>query len=368
MLARAELRITVVLVALLASGTTRAQTVQDFCSLQGQRTNKLMGYGLVVGLAGTGDADTNANTRIALATMHKRFHQPVIDWEALQNAKNVAIVTVEAEIPEYGAREGQTIDVVVSAFSAISLRGGQLLTTPLQSASFDPKDPATQRIFAFAGGRIITDDTLNPARGIIRGGATLEADVIYNFVLNGQITLVLDDGKAGFGWAERIARVINIGMTNPAQQAMAARRQERRVIAPTYLARAHGPKNITVRIPTEQLDDPAPFIARVLETKVFTFPEQRARVVINRINHTITSTGAVSISPTTVTLPGLGLVTVGQVADEGQEQTESATHVVPFQEFLELMSKLQLSPRQMVQAVEQLHRMGAIHAELIYSE
>ena len=127
--------------------------VQDVARLQGQRTNKLMGYGLVVGLNGTGDGEKYASTMRALMSLHRRYAAPVLSEEDLKGNNSVAIVAVEVTIPEYGAREGETLDVVVSVVGrAKSLGGGQLLTTPLQFAMFDPQDPSTQQIFALAGG------------------------------------------------------------------------------------------------------------------------------------------------------------------------------------------------------------------------
>ena len=162
-------------------GATAGVRVQDIARLQGQRTNRLMGYGLIVGLNGTGDSGKNEHTMRALMAIHRRFHQPVLSSEELKNANNVALVVVEATIPEFGAREGQTLDIAVSAFSAKSLKGGRLLTTPLQFAAFDEDDPATQQILGFAGGWIEIPDSSVLTRGIIRGGCALEADFFYHF-------------------------------------------------------------------------------------------------------------------------------------------------------------------------------------------
>ncbi len=341
--------------------------VQDIARLQGQRTNKLMGYGLVVGLNGTGDGGKNQHTMRALMAMHRRFHQPVLKPDELKNVNNVAIVAVEVTVPEYGAREGQTLDVVVSSFAAKSLAGGQLLTTPLQFAMFDENEPATQQIMALAGGRIDLPDKDVPTRGIIRAGCTLERDFFYSFILDGRVTLVLDDSHAGYPWAQLVARAINHELRNPAAKDYLTRNAAARRVVETAFAEAIGPKNVSVRIPPYEQAHPAGFISRVLQTEVFMTPRQPARVCINRTAHSITVTGAVTIAPTVVTLPGLGTLAIGTASDNNAKDRDDVGDV-PFEEFLKTLSNLQLTPKQMVEVVEQLHATGTLHAQVIYTE
>jgi len=351
-------------------GATAGVRVQDIARLQGQRTNRLMGYGLVVGLDGTGDSGKNEHTMRALMAIHRKFHQPVLSSDELKNANNVALVVVEATIPEFGAREGQTLDVAVSAFSAKSLKGGRLLTTPLQFAAFDENDPATQQILAFAGGWLDIPDPSVLTRGIIRGGCTLEADFFYHFVLDGHLTLVLDDEHAGFQWAQLVARAINHELSNPAE--IRARLREaadlgRAVVAPE-VAEAIGPKNVRVRVPPYELPTSAAFVSRVLQTHVFMTPTQPARVCINRITGHVSFTGAVTISPTILQLPGLGTLAVGGEPAESPGGSTQGDAGVAFQELLTTLSKLQLQPEQMVSAIEHLQRTGTLHAQLVYTE
>jgi flagellar P-ring protein precursor FlgI len=355
-----------VLAAAWAVGSASAEVrVQDIARLQGQRTNTLMGYGLVVGLNSTGDGGQNEHTMRALMAMHQRFHQPVLSPEELKAAGNVALVAVEATIPEFGAREGQTLDVVVSAFSAQSLAGGQLLTTPLQYAAFDADDPATQQILALAGGRVEILDTGNPQRGVIRAGCTLEADFFYHFIAGGSITLVLDDEHAGFPWAQLVARAVNHELqTVPPSPDTAPRGAGRAVVSGAF-AEAVGPRNVRVRVPQYESTRPAGFISRVLQTHVFMTPKQPARVCINRTTGHVSFTGTVTISPTVLQIPGLGTLAVGDgsLAADAQDATD-----VEFQELLATLGKLQLPPEQMVAAIEHLHHTGTLHAQLVYTE
>jgi len=354
------------LAALALAGEALAEVrVQDIARLQGQRTNTLMGYGLIVGLNGTGDGGGNEHTLRALMAMHTRFHQPALSAEELKATDNVALVAVEAVVPEFGARQGQTVDVVVSAFAAESLAGGQLLTTPLQYAAFDPHDPATQQILALAGGRVEIPDAGNPQRGVIRSGCTLEADFFYNFIAAGYITLVMDDEHAGFQWTQLVARAINHELRTFAEGGQSAALDAGRVAVPLDFAEALDPKNVRVRIPEYETARPAGFISRVLQTDVFLTPRQPARVCISRSTNQVSFTGTVTISPTVLQLPGLGTLAVGQAApatDTGGRKE------VQFQELLATLSKLQLPPAQMVAAIEHLYHTGTLHAQLVYTE
>lgn len=361
----------------LVAGSADAQVrVQDLARLQGQRTNRLVGYGLVVGLNGTGDGGKNRRTVRALAAMHKRFHQPIFDAADLRDDNNVAVVMVEATVPEFGAREGQTVDVVVSALAAKSIQGGQLLTTPLQYALFDPERPETQTIFALAGGRIDLSDADVKTRGVIRDGATLEADFFYNFIEDGAITLVLDDAHASFPFAQMMARAINHELANPAETGRGLDDGAAVAVIRDELADALGPKNVVVHIPDYELARPANFISRVLQTPLFVMPEQPARVLINRTTKTISFTGSVTISPTVLQIPGLGTVTIGGGGGGGNnaEQTgvvgldPQSQGGVEFQQLLDTLAKVKVSAKQTVEAVEQLHRTGTLHAQLIYTE
>jgi flagellar P-ring protein precursor FlgI len=346
--------------------------VQDVAHLQGQRTNKLMGYGLVVGLAGTGDGDRYASTMRALMALHRRYAAPVLSEDDLKGNKSVAIVTVEVTIPEFGAREGETLDAVVSVIGAAEgLAGGQLLTTPLQFVLFDPQDPTTQQIFALAGGRIDLPDPEVPTRGIIRGGATLEADFFYSFIEGEAITLVLDDEHAGWTWAQVVAKAINHANGELTAAYDADGRGARRIVQ-AEVAAAIGPKNVRVRIPTPELPQPAAFISRVLQSELFDPPAQQARVTINRVTRNISFTGTVTISPTVLQIPGFGTVSVGAPGQGGAGGVvgldPQATGGVQFQELLETLSALRVSPEQMIAAIEHLHRSGTLHAQLRYEE
>ena len=349
------------LVCLLATPAPAEVRVQDVSWLQGQHTNRLMGYGLVVGLPGTGDGEKYLPTMRALAAIHERYHQPIISDADVKGNKSIAIVTVEALIPEYGARAGQTIDIVVSAVgSSKSLAGGQLLTTPMQYALFDQDNPATQIIFALAGGRIFIPDENSPTRATVRGGAVMEQDCFYNFIEDGNITLVLDDVHASWQWAQVLARAINHETSNPG---MRPRGVDGRPVVQRDVAEVIGPKNVIVHIPTFELANPAGFISRVLQTPLFILPQQAARVTINRTTKNVSFTAGVTISPTVLQIPGLGTVLIGKTQD-GDETGE--LRAIEFRELFDTLSAIQATPEQLIDAIEHLHDSGTLHARLDY--
>lgn len=351
---------------LVAPAVSAQVRVQDVAQLKGRRTNKLMGFGLVVGLNGTGDGEKINTTRRALIALHQRFEQPVLDINEI-GAANAALVAVEASIPDYGAREGQAVDVYVSAVNsgAESLKGGRLLMTPLQDATLTLPD-----ILAIAGGRIDLTDEEVPTRGVIRGGATIEEDLFYNFIDEGYITLVISDSHAGWSMAQLMAKAINQELTSP-ELSMQLSDEARQDVEPEA-AVAIGPKNVRVKIPPWELPKPAWIITQVLETELFVMPQQEARVFINRLSKQVSFTGNVTISPTVLLIPGLGTVAVGGAGQAGPpgvvglDTQESGG--VPFQQLMDTLSKMKLSGEQLIGTIEQLSRTGTLHAQIVYTE
>ena len=195
--------------------------VGDVTRLQGQGHNVLMGYGLVTGLEKTGDGSKFVPTMKALASMMQRFGANIESLDDVAGAKNVAIVMVEVVIPDHGAREGDTLDVEVTALAAKSLIGGRLLPTPLVY-----HDRNVEGLFGFAQGRISVNGPTETS-GTIRDGARVERDVFINVVASGAalrasglsnpwiepgesyITLVLDEAHTGWSMAAAVAQAVD---------------------------------------------------------------------------------------------------------------------------------------------------------------
>lgn len=346
--------------------------VEDITHLQGEHANRLMGFGLVVGLNGSGDGSKSIRTMRALAALHQRYEQNIQSLEELMSDRNVAIVTVEVETPRHGWRSGQRVDVIVSAMGAKSLSGGQLLTTPLQVAPLTTNGPFD--IHALAGGRIDLLDPEIPTRGVIRGGAVMESDYYHTFIDGQYITLVLDEAHAGFPMARMVAQNINQELANPGLGGVAERDVNGEIVVNTDIAVAISPNQVRVRIPAHEIAQPAGFISRVLQTPLFLRPRTPARVVINRTTGQITYTETVTILPTVVQIPGLGTVAVGggrrgnPASGVAGVSTEPTDENLEFKKLIAALEQLKLPPEQTVQIVEQLHETGTLQAQLIYQE
>ena len=161
----------------------RAERVKDLASVAGVRSNQLVGYGIVVGLSGTGDQTTQAPFTVqSISNMLAKFGVTVPANVASQmQLKNVAAVSVTAELPPF-SKSGQTIDVTVASIgNAGSLRGGSLLMTPLHGADGE--------VYAMAQGSVLVSGfgiegkdgskvSLNvPSAGRVPNGATVEHEV-----------------------------------------------------------------------------------------------------------------------------------------------------------------------------------------------
>ena len=177
-------------------------------SVAGVRTNQLVGYGLVIGLAKTGDGSVNL-TKQSIASMISQFG--VIANIADINAQNAANVMVTATLPPF-AKPGTTIDVTVSSLGkAKSLKGGTLLMTALKGADGN--------VYAIAQGNLVVgglgvegadgSSTIKgtPTVGRIPNGATVEKSVKSSFLENDNIVLNLH--QADFSQADKIANTIN---------------------------------------------------------------------------------------------------------------------------------------------------------------
>ncbi|ARD20629.1 Flagellar P-ring protein FlgI [Shewanella japonica] len=208
-----------VLMTILSFQTTAApqteQAIQnrylmDIVDVQGIRDNQLVGYGLVVGLDGTGDRNQVRFTSQSIVNMLKQFGVQ-IDDRTDPKLKNVAAVAVHATIPPL-ASAGQTIDVTVSSLGdAKSLRGGSLLMTPLRAVDGEVYAVAQGNLVVggiSAQGRNGTSLTINtPTVGVIPNGALLEAEIHSNFNETEHIVLNLRDPS--FKTARNIERAVN---------------------------------------------------------------------------------------------------------------------------------------------------------------
>jgi flagellar P-ring protein FlgI len=210
--------------ALWWPATAHATRIKEVASIQGVRSNQLVGYGLVVGLDGTGDQTTSAPfTAQSLSAMLQQMGVTIPAGTSLQ-VKNVAAVMVTAQLPAF-AQPGQTLDINVSSLgNAKSLRGGTLIVTPLKGAD--------GQVYALAQGNLIVGGAGASAAGSkvqinhlsagrIPEGATVERAVPTP--LNNSRMLQLDLNASDFTTAREVARAINTKMGDGTAQAVNGR-------------------------------------------------------------------------------------------------------------------------------------------------
>ncbi len=349
----------------------RADTVRlkDIGRIQGSRENALMGYGIVTGLAGTGDSPTNRTTRQALANALAQFNLTISPDQV--QSRNVAVVLVSASLSSF-ARPGDTVDVTVaSAGDARSLVGGALLMTPLVGPDNKvhalAQGPLTVGGYRYdSNGNVVQKN--HPTVGSIPGGASVELGVGAPPVgTTPVVTVVLND--ADFTTAERVADAVNAQFG-------------------AGIAEARDASAIEVRIPDAARAKPVAFLARI--ENVLVDPDARARVVINERTGTIVSGGDVRISKVAVshgelkvsvtaytsvsqpmvigsTAPGVRTMPITNtrvdVEEPGGQAFVSNKNTVA--DLVQALSKLKINTRDIISVLRAIKAAGALHAELV---
>lgn len=282
--------ITAVVMLVSFSADIEAARIKDVAKVQGVRDNQLLGYGLVVGLNGSGDSNKSDFTLQSVINMLKKFGITVNENDI--KTKNVAAVIVTARLPAF-AKPGDDIDInVASMGDAKSLQGGVLLQTPLQAANGEVyavgQGPLSIGGYTAGGGG--SSKTKNfPTTGTIPSGAIVERYTNTNIAEDGYIRLSLN--QPDFGTANRIANKINSNWGN--------------------IAIASDAGTVNVEIPYSG-DNIVNFIARIEELSID--PDQVAKVVLNERTGTIVMGGNVGISEVAVSQGGL-TVTVNKQTD-----------------------------------------------------
>lgn len=346
---------------------TQAAMLMDLVDIEGIRENQLIGYGLVVGLDGTGDKNQVKFTSQSVANMVKQFgiNLPAnID----PKLKNVAAVTVTAEVPShYGP--GQKLDITVSSLGdAKSLRGGQLLMTQLVGVDGE--------VYAIAQGAVViggmnaqgisgSSVSINSANsGLIPNGATLEREIPSDFADVNNITLNLK--KPSFQTAHNIVTSINNRFG-------------------TQVASANNPTKVTLMSPSNQ-DQRLGFLA-MLENLEINEGRVRPKVVFNsrtgtvvigegvRVKAAAVSHGALTVTiseSTQVSQPNAfaGGNTVATPLSDVQV-SQDRPHMFKWNEgatldsIIKTINSLGATPDDVMSILQALERAGALNAELV---
>ncbi len=353
--------------ALGPANSARADRLKDLASIRGVTSNALMGYGLVVGLAGTGDNLQSSQTQQMVANILSRRFGTIITPKQIR-AKNVAVVMVTARLPPF-ARVGTRIDVVVSSSSnAKSLFGGTLLPTALKGGNGKTyawaEGPLTIGGFSAEGSSGSGVTRNHPTVGHVPGGAVVAKEVGFN--LDPARPVVINLRAPDFTTATRAATAIN-------------RQSGRRI------ARAVDPGTIEVQVPPDMRPRLVELIASIENVEVI--PDAIARVVVNEKTGTVVMGAAVRILPCAISHGSLTVQisetpTVSQPAPFSRE---GETKIVPRSEVsvteeggdvhvvnaaptlgdvVRGLNALGVSPRDLVAILFAMKRAGALRAEI----
>jgi flagellar P-ring protein precursor FlgI len=356
------------LAALLASAAAPAFAqvrIKDIADIEGVRDNQLVGYGLVVGLNGTGDKlDSAVFTRESLVAMLERLGVNTRDQITKLSTKNVAAVMVTATLPPF-ARVGSRIDIAVSALGdASNLTGGTLLVTPLLAADGDVYGVAqgaltTGAVAARGNAASVTKGVPTAAR--IANGATVEREIPYVLGAHPVVNLALRNPD--LTTAERMAAAIN--------QAL-----------PGAPARALDPRTVALDLSGK---DVVAELSRIEELHVD--PDMAAKVVVEEASGTIVMGANVRISTvaiaqgnltirvtetpeasqptakgagTTTTLPRTKL----EVDDGHDKQLGILRANVTLRDLVASLNALGVGPRDMISILQSIKAAGALQADL----
>ena len=351
---------------------SHAARVGDVTRLGGERTNTLTGLGLVVGLPGTGDGGDFQPATRPLREMLRQFANAA-DAVELADAANVALVTVTVTVPRTGARAGDALDVAVSSMGpAPSLRGGRLFVTPLVGPKPLNGRIAADDVLALASGALLVEDLTTPTVGVVKGGATMEQDLILPQIdpRTGRFQLILDDSNAGWGTASAIATMINDAEGGAAFNDAGG--DPYAPVVPTAVAVTSS--TVVVTIPEAERPDPAAFMARVQRLPVPPSATE-ARVEINDRTGTMVLTGDVEIGPVVVSHRGLTITTVTPPpvatlrtpvleSREAVALDTTGTAGAKLQDLVDAMDRLKVPAEDRIAIVKMIHESGQLHAKV----
>ncbi len=341
------------LLVVLPTTAVQAVKVADITRIGGQRTNQLVGIGLVYGLKGTGDGGDFMPAIRPLAAMLTKFANPV-ELSELANVANVAVVSVTATVPKDGARDGDELDCYITSLgSASSLKGGRLILSPLQGPL------ANGSILAMAQGAVVLEDPSSPVVGKVVGGCVMEADLPSTYIDNGRFSLIIEDPSTSWTVASTIAKIINDAEGDGGQ----------------ILATAVDPKNIVVVIPEIERERPDSFISRVQRLPVPQLPTE-ARVQINDKTGTLIITGDVEISPVVISHKGLTISTISPqpvpsvrtpmlTTKDAISLDTTNTGGAKLQDLVDTLDKIKVPAEDRITIVKELFKTGKLHAKLI---
>ncbi|WP_297810991.1 flagellar basal body P-ring protein FlgI [uncultured Helicobacter sp.] len=333
--------------------------VGDLVNVVGVRDNQLIGYGLVVGLNGTGDKTTSTFTMQSISNMLESVNVKV-DANDI-SSKNAAAVMVTAKLPAF-ARQGDKIDIVVSSIGdAKSLEGGTLLLTPL--SGLDGRIYAVAQGAVGIGGKSERGGSANhPLAGMLPNGATVEREVSYD--LYNKLNATLSLKESNFQNAVRIQARINAAFPNS---------QNTQESPTTPIATAVDPRTIKLQRPQEM--SMVEFLARVQDIEVDAIKEDK--IIINERTGTIIAGMGVEVSPVVVTHNNITIKVSNEpnkdpeAVDMGNGATFSAQGAMvtsannpTISSVTRALQRMGATPKDVIAILETMKKAGAFNADL----
>lgn len=326
----------ILLIVILLPRMSHAARLKDIAAIKGVRDNILIGYGVVVGLRGTGDSSTDI-TGQSLSRLFVKLGLDIQNNVAVKS-KNAAAVIVTAKLPPF-ARTGNKLDVTVSSIGdASTLEGGVLLVTPLRAGD--------QNIYAVAQGGVSIGSNADgnaktfPTTGRVVSGATIEKDVDFNFSGKKSLRLALE--HADFTTAARAAAMINSELGGK-------------------YASARDGGTIDVIVPFHYEGKSVELMALLENVNVNV--DTKAKVVLNERTGTVVMGSRVTLDPVAIAHGDLAIEIKG--APKGTKpdrfvEFKSAT----ISDLVKALNTLGVQPKDLTAILQTLKEVGALKAEL----
>ncbi len=314
-----------------AQATTR---IKDLVNLRGVRSNQLVGFGLVIGLQGTGDSAKSLATNSAINSMLSKLGFKK-DGGGYAN-QNMAAVILTAELPPF-ARIGDKIDVKVSTVGdAKSLAGGTLIMAPLRAGD--------SQVYAVGQGSLVTGQANGSGTrvltvGLVPSGALVEREFTPAFEQERKLSLSLR--QQDFTTSARIAEAINEHFRG-------------------YFAKASNSGLIEVEVPSLYFSQVVEFIAELEALTVAV--DQKAKVVLNERTGTVVMGSDVMVDRVAISHGDLN-IKVGGKDGKGAKSVVGLDGVT-IGDLVETMNSMGMKPADLIGVLQALHAAGAIHAEL----
>jgi len=325
-------KILLVLIVTLIGYTASAARLKDIASIRGVRENQLIGYGIVVGLKGTGDGKSETTSKSMVRMLDKlgvKLDSPEFA------SKNAAAVIVTATLPPFG-KAGNPLDITVSAIGeSQSLQGGTLLQTPLRAAN--------DQVFAVAQGSLIIGGDgkdVHTTSGRIPNGAIIERDVTGDFASRKMFRMTLHNPD--FTTAARTILTINKELGGIYASAKDAGTID--IITPA----AYENRGVELLATIEAID---------------INPDGVAKVVINEKTGTIVIGDKVKISKVAISHGSLA-VKVGDGKKPSDDKVAVLDTGVSVGDLVQALNKLGVSPKDLITILQSIKAAGALHGEL----